>query len=169
VINTIFAFEENDIRSSFSYKVFGQDTVIWKYIGLDDVSSQRPSYQSIASWQFYRSADAFLLKALADLYLNDYSSTFNFINMLREARGLPLLLITDLDYTNREVMLNVIFTERAREFAFEGKRWYDLMLWSKLTGRNILADKVASKYRGGLKDEIYLKLQDQNNWFIPVQ
>lgn len=169
VINTIFAYENTDIRTSFSFKTFGQDTVIWKYIGLDNVSSRRPAYRSIASWQVYRSADAWLWKALADLHLNNYASAFNFINMIREARGLALYLPADIDYTNKEVMMNIIFNERAREFAFEGKRWYDMMLWSKLTGRNILAEKVAEKYSGALKDEVYQKLLDEENWYLPVQ
>ncbi len=168
IVNTIFAYEGNDIRTSFSFKVFGQDTVIWKYIGLDNVSSRRPAYKSIASWQIYRSADAWILKALADLYLDDYASAFNFINMVREARGLIKYLPTDIDYTNKELMLNIIFTERAREFAFEGRRWYDLMLWSKLTGRNVLAEKVSAKYTETLKNEVFQKLQDEKNWYLPV-
>lgn len=169
VVNTIFAYEGNDIRTSFSFKKMGQDTVIWKYIGLDNVSSRRPAYRSTASWQIYRSADAYLLKALADLHLNDFASAFNFINQVRLARGLVAYLPEQIDYTNKDVMLEVIFTERAREFAFEGKRWYDLMLWSKLTGENVLAEKVSAKYEGALKNEVFEKLQDETNWYIPVQ
>lgn len=169
VINTLFSYENTDIRTTFSFKVFGQDTVIWKYIGLDNVSSMRPAHKSTASWQIYRSADAWLLKALADLHLNDYASAFNFINMVREARGLIKYLPEEINYTDREVMLDVIFTERAREFAFEGKRWYDLMLWSKLTGRNILAEKVSSKYSGQVKNEVYQKLLEEQSWYLPVQ
>ncbi len=167
-VNTIFSHETGDIRTAFSYKVAGQDTVIWKYIGLDNVSSRRPPYNSTASWQIYRSSDAWLLKALADLHLNDYSSAFNFINMVREARGLKKYLPEEVDYTNKKVMLEMIFTERAREFAFEGKRWYDLMLWSKLAGENILAQKVAKKYSGALAEEVFVKLQDEQNWYLPV-
>lgn len=167
VINSIFAYEGNDIRTSFSFKVFEQDTVIWKYIGLDNVSSRRPGYRSIASWQIFRSADAWLLKTVADLQLNDYASAFNFLNMVRTARGLVKYLPTDIDYTNKTLMMQIIFNERAREFAFEGKRWYDLMLWSNIAGENILADKVSRKYNGEMRTEIFNKLSDQKNWFIP--
>lgn len=168
VINTIFSHESSDVRTNFSYKVFDQDTIIWKYIGLDNVSSRRPAYKSNASWQIFRSADAWLLKAIADLHLNDYASAFNFINMIRESRGLVKYLPTDIDYTNKELMLEIIFTERAREFAFEGKRWYDLMLWSQLIGKNILAEKVASKYNGENRNSVYQKLLDQKSWYLPV-
>lgn len=168
VINTIFSYEGSDIRTDFSFKVIGQDTVIWKYIGTDNVSSRRPPYQSNASWHFYRSADAYLFKALADLMLNDYSSAFNFLNMVREARGLLPLLPEETDYTNKTFMLELLFRERAREFAFEGKRWYDLMLWSKLSGENKLAPYVASKYPPEMRGQIRDKLQFEQNWYIPV-
>ncbi|WP_257669255.1 RagB/SusD family nutrient uptake outer membrane protein [Parapedobacter tibetensis] len=168
VINTIFFQEEGDIRTSFSYKVIGQDTVIWKYIGTDNVLSMRPPYQSNASWQLYRSADAYLFKALADLMLNDYSSAFNFLNMVREARGLLPLLPEEIDYTNKPFMLAQLFNERAREFAFEGKRWYDLMLWSELSGENKLAPHVAAKYPPGTHERVEEKLRFEQNWFIPV-
>src|SRR5690606_18603667 len=148
VVDSIFSHEEGiaDIRTQFSYKTIGADTVIWKYIGLDNVSSRRPPYESSASWPIYRSADAYLLKALASLMLEDFATAFNFVNMIREARGLKPLLPEETDYTNKELMMNMIFRERAREFAFEGKRWYDLMLWSKLSGKNMLAEKVPEKY-----------------------
>jgi starch-binding outer membrane protein, SusD/RagB family len=157
-----------DIRAQASYKVVNGDTVIWKYIGMDNVLSMRPGYQSSASWSVIRSADAYLIKATADLMLNNYASAFNFINMVRTARGLVILDKTKFDYTNRDVMDKLIFDERAREFAFEGRRWYDLMLQSKLKGKNMLADAVAAKYPVKERAIIKARLEDQKNWYIPV-
>lgn len=167
-ISKIFSYEPTDVRTTFSYKTFGQDTVIWKYIGLDNVSSMRSAYQGNASWQVYRSADAYLLKALADLLLDDYSSAFNFINNIRTARGLEEYEPEEIDYTNKEMMMEIIFRERAREFAFEGKRWYDLMLYSKLSGENKLAEIVSSKYYGEMRQQVKQKLQTESNWYIPI-
>src|SRR5690606_22947567 len=144
------------------------DTVIWKYIGLDNVSSRRPPYESSASWPIYRSADAYLLKALASLMLEDFATAFNFVNMIREARGLKPLLPEETDYTNKELMMNMIFRERAREFAFEGKRWYELMLWSKLSGKNMLAEKVPEKSPEEERAAMTALLQDEGNWYLPV-
>lgn len=168
VIRNIFSYEGGDIRTDFSYKVINGDTVIWKYIGLDNVISMRPGYQSDASWPFYRSADAFIIKALADLMLEDYATAFNFVNMLRVARGLEELDPAQTDYRNKEYMLDLIFKEKAREFAFEGKRWYDLMLWSKLSGKNQLAKAVASKYPSPKREEMEAQLQDQDHWYMPI-
>jgi hypothetical protein len=157
-----------DIRAQASFKVVNGDTVIWKYIGLDNVLSMRPGYQSNASWSVMRSADAWLLKATADLMLNNYASAFNFINMVRTARGLDILDKATFDYTNKGVMDKMIFEERAREFAFEGRRWYDLMLQSKLNGKNMLAAAVAEKYPAKDKAAILSRLMDEKNWYIPV-
>lgn len=170
VVDSIFSHEEGiaDIRTQFSYKTIGADTVIWKYIGLDNVSSRRPPYESSASWPIYRSADAYLLKALASLMLEDFATAFNFVNMIREARGLKPLLPEETDYTNKELMMNMIFRERAREFAFEGKRWYDLMLWSKLSGKNMLAEKVPEKYPEEERAAMTALLQDEGNWYLPI-
>jgi hypothetical protein len=157
-----------DIRAQASYKVISGDTVIWKYIGLDNVSSMRAPYESSASWHVMRSADAYLLKALADLQLNNYSSAFNFINMVRESRGLVILDKLTFPYTNKQVMDKLIFDERAREFAFEGRRWYDLMLQSKLNGKNMLADAVAVKYPSAKREAIRARLLNESNWYIPI-
>src|SRR3546814_7819366 len=81
----------------------------------------------------------------SDVCSSDLATAFNFVNMIREARGLEELLPEETDYTNKEFMMDMIFRERAREFAFEGKRWYDLMFWSELSGRNVLAEKVSDR------------------------
>lgn len=165
-----YSTTDADVRAQFSYKVLDGDTVIWKYIGLDNVSSRRAPYQSNASWHIFRSADAYLIKALADLYLNNYSSAFNFINMVRVSRGLEELDDSAFPYTDKEIMEDVIFAERAREFAFEGRRWYDLMLRSKMNGDNtsILADAVVKKYPTAQRAAIKTRLLDKANWYIPI-
>lgn len=160
--------DDSDIRAEFSYKVVDGDTVIWKYIGLDNVLSMRPAYQSDASWMMVRSSDVYLMKAIAELRLNNYATAFNFVNSIREARGLKILDNLVFDYTNFEVMDSVIFVEKAREYAFEGKRWYDLMLHSKLNNKNMLAETVAKKYPLSQRDHIIAKLRDEKNWYLPI-
>jgi hypothetical protein len=58
--------------------------------------------------------------------------------------------------------------ERAREMAFEGERFYDLMRVAKR--RNdpaYLASKVSAKYPEGQREQIYNFLLSEENWYIP--
>ncbi len=61
-----------------------------------------------------------------------------------------------------------ILAERARELAFEGERFYDLMRIAKRRGDNtFLADKVAEKFSGAQAEEIRTKLMNESNWYLP--
>lgn len=62
---------------------------------------------------------------------------------------------------------NQIMDERARELAFEGERFYDLMRVAKRRGDpSYLASKVAAKYPADRKNAIYNLLMDEKNWYI---
>jgi hypothetical protein len=60
-----------------------------------------------------------------------------------------------------------IIQEKARELAWEGERFYDLMRVAKRRNDpSFLATRVAQKYPPGKRDEIYNLLLDENNWYI---
>jgi len=78
----------------------------------------------------------------------------------------------DPEYNNkrRAVIDSLIIEETGRELAFEGKRWFTMMRIARNTDRpEILAGFVSRKYNGAMRETMYERLQDRNNWFIDYQ
>jgi starch-binding outer membrane protein, SusD/RagB family len=72
-------------------------------------------------------------------------------------------------YQKQLYLEDIILEEKAREMAYEGERFYDIMRAAKRReDPSYLAEKVASKFSGAKKEEIYQKLLNENNWYIPL-
>jgi len=174
-----YEFDENvfDIRTkTFAYK----GTQIWKYMGVSRKGLPRTSAQSYANWIFYRYPDVLLMKAEALIEQAKASEdqaklgqAFDLINMIRERSnaqdGDDQFTKGNLKAEELEVFL---LDERAREFLFEGKRWYDVLRFAKrdnYSGINYLLDLAIKTSAPSEKQKsLQTKYRDTRSHYWPI-
>ena len=149
--------------------IINREPVIWKYIGKEDKGlSMRDAYQSDASWHVFKAIDGYLLKGIAENRRGNPYGALQYLNMIRRNRGLEEYKEEDISL-RMEDLEDRLFLERARETAFEGRRWYDLMLLEKMGRSGVLAKAVAQKYPEAQRDEIKTYLSDPAHWYLPIE
>jgi starch-binding outer membrane protein, SusD/RagB family len=95
-----------------------------------------------------------------------------FDNIIYQHDSLSNELIGHLDFTNNfqakiHYLEEQLLEEKAREMAFEGERFYDLIRIAKRRDDpSFLANKVASKFEGDKAEQIRNLLMDEHNWYI---
>lgn len=130
-----------DIRGAdCSYKV----GVIWKYVGTNRSSTTRLSTNYTAPWIVYKYADVLLMKAealnqlglqasgqAAQTLYREAAATMDIVRSARNAvKTSEYVYSAAVDITGITLEKSIL-AERAREFAFEGKRWYDVLRYAK--------------------------------------
>ncbi|MDD3321227.1 MAG: RagB/SusD family nutrient uptake outer membrane protein [Paludibacter sp.] len=123
-----------DVRSEkFSYNSAGN---IWKHIGKTRLEGYEGS--SYTNWIFYRLADVILMKAeaLAQEAIiegDNQSKLLDAQALLFEIRNIRNATETSNPFYKQsgsiegKTIEKAILMERAREFCFEGKRWFDVL------------------------------------------
>ncbi len=148
------------------------DNIIWKYVGLaHDNKTTRTSTNYTSHWIVYRYADILLMKAEASNEQNNGQEALNLIKQVRD-RGMALALTnTNPSPSDKGGIADLILNERAREFAFEGKRWYDLLRNAKRGNYrriNILTDLVSSTVPPDRQQSAIAKFKDPNSHYLPI-
>jgi hypothetical protein len=146
------------------------DGRIWKYLGLDN-SRQRTSTESYAHWIVYRYADILLLKAEALAQTGGGNEALEIIEQIRNRASA-------LDATERGIepddvagLTDYILEERARELAFEGKRWFDVLRNAKrddYARLDILVSMAVKSAPPDRQQSIINKLLDSNSHYLPI-
>jgi len=136
----LYRSDASDIRGSgCSYRL----GVAWKYVGTSRTGSVRTSSNYTTPWIVYKYSDVLLMQAEAQCELGlktsdeqaqtYYAQAVESIKIVRDARN----AVKTSDYTfvsnsiDGKSLEKAILDERAREFAFEGKRWYDVLRFAK--------------------------------------
>jgi hypothetical protein len=146
------------------------DGRIWKYLGHND-GRLRTASESYAHWIIYRYADILLMKAEALAQTDGGAEALEIIEQIR-------LRANALEATERGVepgdvdgLTDYILEERARELAFEGKRWFDVLRNAKRNNYarlDILISIAVKSAPPDRQQSIINKLLDSNSHYLPI-
>ncbi len=90
----------------------------------NDVEDDATDYAD-SQWPFLRYADVLLIYAEAENELGNSSEAMTYLNMVRQRSNATLMST----YQGKMLMRSAIIEERAKEFACEGDRRWDLIRW----------------------------------------
>ena len=144
---------------------------IWKYAGaIPDKTTLRPGNLSTsANFIVYRLADLYLMKAEAYSQKEspDFARALFYLNAIRIRSNMTPYP----QFTSAQTFEDAILTERAKELAFEGKRWFDLLRMGRRNNYarkdnliEILIQNVPSTQKLVYKS----RLSDPNGWYMPI-
>jgi starch-binding outer membrane protein, SusD/RagB family len=154
---------EDAVRGKLkSFASIGSVNIVWKYSGTGNSTAKRRQIDlSDGNWIFYRLAEIYLIKAEALNQLGEVAASVDAINMVRTRAEL-----TPLDASISKTNLAFeILEERKRELAFEGKRWFDLVRYSRLNGSEYLVNRI---YKTWDDIEIGKRLINPESWYLPI-
>lgn len=159
---------QEGIRGSGSLRA--DDKMIWKYVGAaPDRLSMRPTNDAgSANYIIYRLADIKLMKAEALTQLGRFAEALTIVNEIRKRAFMPP--ITDVA-ENKHTYEDLILEERAKELAFEGKRWYDLLRMGRRNNyerKEKLIEIIIKDLPATQKRVMASKLNDPYGWYWPI-
>jgi hypothetical protein len=144
---------------------------IWKYAGaIPDKTTVRPgNLTTSANFIVYRLADLYLMKAEAYSQKDspDFARALEYLNAIRERSNMTPYL----QFSNAQAFEDAILTERAKELAFEGKRWFDLLRMGRrnnYTRKDELIEILIQNVPSTQKLVLKSRLSDPNGWFMPI-
>ena len=164
--------KEADIRSlGGSYTDIN---CLWKYCG-EGLEAKDKATGALkrtkhfdANWIIYRYADMILMKAEALIMKGDYPAAMLEIEKLRDRAGFKIDLLAE---ETEQQMLELLFNERIRELAGEGKRWFDLLRYASRNDfayHSILIDKLLLGVSPAYQELWRNKLKDINSLYLPI-
>jgi len=135
---------------------------------IEKYGTENPSY---VKWQAYRYSDIMMIKAEALALTGGGAEALALVDQLRLRRNAVNATKTNVDPSDTEGLCDYILAERAREFAFEGKRWFDLLRHAKRNNYSridILLDLAAKTVSPTLQQSAITKFRDPNSHYLPI-
>lgn len=140
---------------------------VWKYLGKNLEGITRDATERDANYIYYRYADILLMKAEALAEQQKFSEASILFNQVVERSGLPPVIVAP----NIEAYRSFILEERAREFALEGKRWFDVLRFAKrdnFNNKEIIMEMILAGASAKDRPILKAKLLDTLSYYLPV-
>src|SRR5699024_8917054 len=167
---------KQDIRANGG-SVNSSNGMIWKFgganggIGPDVELKPRTSDESYAHWFVYRYPDILLMKAEALAWIKRGQEALDLVEMVRQ-RGQALDITKRMPSpSSPEDVSEYILAERAREFAFEGKRWFDVLRMAKRNDYahlDLLLNVVVKNVPKNMLNSVKNKYKDVRSHYLPI-
>jgi hypothetical protein len=150
-------------------KISENNFIIWKYVGQapDGKTVRSGTDRYSCNWIVYRLADVLLMKAEALSQLGRYNEALQIVNEIRDRANIANRSIA----YNAVAFEDAILEERALEFAYEGKRWFDLLRMGRRNNyarKNKLIEIMVSNASSTQKRVLAAKLTNPFGWYLPI-
>jgi hypothetical protein len=166
--------ENRDIRGDFA-SLISATGEIYKFTGLNNFE-KKTLQDADTHWFVYRYTDVLLMQAEALVRLDvvkNGGEALDIIDKIRKNRSAitQTLKTFTLPTTNTNGIIDYILEERAREFAFEGKRWYDVLRVARANNyerKQLLIDLAVATAPANQQQSIIAKIKDPNSHYLPI-
>ncbi|MEP3837831.1 MAG: RagB/SusD family nutrient uptake outer membrane protein [Algibacter sp.] len=143
---------------------------VFKFAGIDETGLYRGNDEFYNTFIFYRYAEVLLMQAEAYIFSTEnqnLNKAAELIGLVHErATGIPLDVSLD-----KASLSNALLLERQKEFAFESKRWYDLLRFARRNNfeeQYLILNLVDIKAGPDDYEQILSFYSDQESYFLPI-
>jgi hypothetical protein len=169
-----FPFDADAPLDSFDLRGDGcsykgsNNMMIWKHVGVNR-DDRRASNESYANIILYRYAEILLNKAEALNQVGKGEEALQLVQMVRKRANASK--VSRQSGTDRILLGEYILNERAREFAFEGKRWFDILRNAKRNNYerlDLLLEMASRNAPAERQVTILNKFRDTLSHYLPI-
>lgn len=158
-----------DIRADKGSYNSSDNYSFWKFVGLNEEEA-RDRDQSYANFIVYRYAEILLIKAEALNQMGSTDEAMQLVNIVRKRANAQRTTKYVGGFSIEDVDLYIL-EERTREFAFEGKRWYDVLRFGRKNNygnKDIIVDMILNSAPPEKLQTITNKYRDTLFHYFPI-